>query len=124
MGAGAFIEPLVVVSLLFGGAWVNRNTEYRLFGRKRISRRSPRSLSPESTSSSSGRSSPTPSASLLAGIDEEPRWRKREIQVLGLRKEVMSPNTRRFHDYFLSRVLQKFPFLVEVWYWALIYWVS
>jgi hypothetical protein len=23
----------------------------------------------------------------------------------------------------LSRLLQKFPFLVEAWYWALIYWV-
>lgn len=123
MGAGAFIEPLVVVTLLFGGTWVNRNTEYRLFGRKRIYQRSPRSSSPESSSSGSGRSSPTSSASLLAGVDEEPRWRKREIQILGLRKEVMSPNTRRYQDYFLSRLLQKFPFLVEAWYWALIYWV-
>jgi hypothetical protein len=41
-----------------------------------------------------------------------------------MRKDVMSPNTRRFKDYFLSRLLQKFPFLVEAWYWALIYWVS
>jgi hypothetical protein len=36
----------------------------------------------------------------------------------------MSPNTKRFQDYFLSRLLKKFPFLVEAWYWALIYWVS
>jgi hypothetical protein len=41
-----------------------------------------------------------------------------------MKKDVMSPNTRRFQDYFLSRLLQKFPFLVEAWYWALIYWVS
>jgi hypothetical protein len=62
--------------------------------------------------------------SLLANVDDEPKWRKREVVVLGMRKDVMSPNTRRFKDYFLSRLLQKFPFLVEAWYWALIYWVS
>jgi len=43
--------------------------------------------------------------------------------MLGLKKEVVSPNTRRFQGYFLSRLLKKFPFLVEAWYWALIYWV-
>lgn len=43
---------------------------------------------------------------------------------MGMKKEVVSPNTRRFQDYFLSRLLKKFPFLVEAWYWALIYWVS
>lgn len=118
MGAGAFIEPLVVVTLLFGGTWLNRNTEYRLFGRHRVYQNSPRSASP-----ASGRSSPSSSASLLANVDEEPPWRKRELVLLGLRKQVMSPNTKRFQDYFLSRLLRKFPFLVEAWYWALIYWV-
>ncbi|KAL6709131.1 hypothetical protein ACN47E_001947 [Coniothyrium glycines] len=122
MGAGAFIEPLVVVTLLFGGTWVNRNTEYRLFGRKRVYSRSPRSSSPQSASES-GRSSPASSVSLLAHIDDQPQWRKREISILGMKQEVLSPNTRRFQDYFLSRLLQKFPFLVEAWYWALIYWV-
>jgi len=119
MGAGAFIEPLVVVTLLFGGTYVNRNTEYRLLGRHRVYRNSPRSGSPDS-----GRSSLSSSASLLANVDEEPKWRKRQVTILGMSKDVMSPNTKRFQDYFLSRLLKKFPFLVEAWYWALIYWVS
>jgi hypothetical protein len=119
MGAGAFIEPLVVITLLFGGTWVNRNTEYRLFGRPRVYQNSPRSTSPDS-----GRSSPLSSASLLANVDEEPRWQKRDIAILGMRKQVLSPNTKRFQHYFLSRLLRKYPFLVEAWYWALIYWVS
>ena len=139
MGAGAFIEPLVVVSLLFGGTWVNRNTQYRIFGRQTYSQpNSPRSSSPYSdsysSSSGSGRSSPIPrsstsllenqrssSPSLLA--HQEPKWRKRAVRVFGVRREVTSPNTRRFRGYFLSRLLMKFPFLVEAWYWALIYWV-
>jgi hypothetical protein len=122
MGAGAFIEPLVVVTLLFGGTWVNRNTEYRLFNRRRIYTHSPRSSSP-SSSIESGRSSLSSSVSLLSQ-DDEPKWRVREINIMGFKKEVVSPNTRQFQDYFLSRVLKKFPFLVEAWYWALIYWVS
>lgn len=33
-----------------------------------------------------------------------------------------SPNTVVFEDRFLSRLLRKLPFLVENWYWALVYW--
>lgn len=120
MGIGAVAEPLVVVTLLFGGTWVNRNKDYKLFARRRDYPSSPRSASPDSES---GRASLSSSDSLLAGIDEVPKWRTRELRVFGFRKEVASPNSRRFRDYFLSRLLKKFPFLVEAWYWALIYWV-
>ncbi|KAF1967990.1 hypothetical protein BU23DRAFT_277591 [Bimuria novae-zelandiae CBS 107.79] len=130
MGVGAFMEPLVVVTLLFGGTWVNRNTDYRIFDRRRNASHASRSSSPGSAES--GGSSPRSSASLLDGYrasspsllpEQEPHWRKREVRLLGYKTEVVSPNTRRFEGYFLSRLLQKFPFLVEAWYWALIYWV-
>jgi hypothetical protein len=120
MGIGTVAEPLIVVTLLFGGAWVNRNKEYRLFGRQRDYPSSPRSSSP---GSESGRSSLSSSASLLANVEEVPKWRTRELRFFGLRTEVTSPNSKLFKDYFLSRLLRKFPFLVEAWYWALIYWV-
>jgi hypothetical protein len=119
MGIGAVAEPLVVVTLLFGGTWVNRNKDYKLL-RRRDHSSSPRSASPDSET---GRSSLSSSDSLLAGVDEVPKWRTREVRVFGFRKEITSPNSRRFKDYFLSRLLRKFPFLVEAWYWALIYWV-
>lgn len=121
MGIGAVAEPLVVVTLLFGGTWLNRNKYYKLFGRQREYISSPRSSSPNSES---GRSSLSSTASLLADVDEVPKWRKRELRFFCLRMEVTSPNSKRFKDYFLSRLLKKFPFLVEAWYWALIYWVS
>jgi hypothetical protein len=35
--------------------------------------------------------------------------------------DVPLPDTSRFADYPLSRILQKFPFLVEMFYWALNY---
>lgn len=61
------------------------------------------------------------SPSLLTAQTSE--WRMREVTVLGWRKEVITPNTARFQNRLLSRLLHKFPFLVEAWYWALIYWV-
>lgn len=122
------MEPLVVVTLLFGGTYVNRNTSYRLFGRRH------RTYSPSHSPSSSGHSSPRSSSSLIDDehrssspsllAPQEPKWRKRELRILGWKKDVVSPNTRRFQGYFLSRLLMKFPFLVEAWYWALIYWVG
>lgn len=123
MGVGALIEPLVVITLLFGGTWVNRNKSYQIFNPRRVYTSSPRSSSPRSFESGRSFLSSSSSASLLYNGDEVPKWRKREIRILGLRKEVVSPNTRQFQHYFLSRLLIKFPFLVEAWYWALIYWV-
>ncbi|KAF2806434.1 uncharacterized protein BDZ99DRAFT_449179 [Mytilinidion resinicola] len=133
MGIGAIAEPLVVVTLLFGGTWINRNKNYNMFARNSRSQ-SPRSRwdsSPDSIES--GSSSPQLTDSLLGSSDrpaspsllapQDSFWRRREISLLGIRAEVTSPNTRRFKGKFLSRLLQKFPFLVEAWYWALIYWV-
>ncbi|RQM08379.1 hypothetical protein DH86_00002625 [Scytalidium sp. 3C] len=61
------------------------------------------------------------SPSLL--VSQEPKWRTQSLQLFGWKREIVTPNTRRFKGYLLSRLLEKFPFLVECWYWALIYWV-
>lgn len=136
MGAGAFLEPLVVVTLLFGGAWVNRATNV-FFSQRQSRWQSPRSsardASPDSVesgildasskdgllTSSKGRSM---SPSLLT-TQSEP-WRERRVGLFGWRWKILSPNTAAFENRLLSRLLRKFPFLVECWYWALIYWVS
>ncbi|KAJ9658529.1 hypothetical protein H2201_007736 [Coniosporium apollinis] len=136
MGAGAFIEPLVVISLLFGGTWINRNSAYGVFPQHRSRREhTPHERSDSLGSVESGLSSPGDEDSLLGDsylgasspsllVAQEPKWRKREIRLSGFRKVVNTPNTKIFQDRLLSRLLQRFPFLVEAWYWALIYWVS
>lgn len=130
MGIGGIIEPLVVVVLLFGGAYVNRNTTYTLFPKTPHDRWSQeKHLTSEQSSPASTRSSWTEEGLLdenrrPLSPDRDTRWRKREIRLFGWKREVSSPNTSVFEDHFLSRVLRKFPFLVEAWYWALIYWVS
>lgn len=130
MAVGAFLEPLVVVSLLFGGAWFNRNKDYSFreghaaFAPvdgtfKKSDEFSKRNVSQESLlSAEAGWSRPSSPPS-----HEMPTLRRRKLHLFGFKKIVTSPNTLVFKDRFLSRVLQKFPFLAEAWYWALIYWV-
>lgn len=130
MAVGAFVEPLVVVSLLFGGAWFNRNKDYSFreghvaFAPvdgtlKKSDEFGKRNISQESLLSTEGGWSP-PSSPLSHEIST---LRLRKVQLFGFKRIVTSPNTLVFKDRFLSRVLQRFPFLAEAWYWALIYWV-
>ncbi|KAK4935911.1 hypothetical protein LTR10_023123 [Elasticomyces elasticus] len=128
MGASAFLEPLVVVTLLFGGAWVNRATDDTF---PRASQQWDETLPEayqvdvdadldiEGARLSQGKRSLSPS--LLPS--QEHKWRQREITIMGYHKVIETPNTAVFRNRFLSRVLHKFPFLLEAWYWALIYWV-
>jgi hypothetical protein len=126
MAIGAFLEPLVVVSLLFGGAFFNRNRDYDFWeGRlgweaDRSHKKSDDVKTRRSASADSWSTSSTPT---LAPF-EQPTLRRRKLQLFGYRRVVATPNTLVFKDRLLSRVLQKFPFLAEAWYWALIYWVS
>lgn len=126
MSAGAFLEPLVVVLLLFGGAWINRVADFSFPTKK-----SPwRSYDPFEEENACYPTNGEPanykkrslSPSMLASKDSF--WRERDIGFLGLQCQVASPNTAVFRNRLLSRLLCKFPFLVECWYWALIYWVS
>lgn len=128
MGAGAFLEPLVVVSLLFGGAWINRATDSTLPARDRFWTEplpearpfeTDEDLDIEDARLSHSKRSLSPS--LLPS--QENRWREREVRVMGYCRVLRTPNTAVFRNRLLSRLLHKFPFLVEAWYWALIYWV-
>ncbi|KAJ5306682.1 hypothetical protein N7508_005697 [Penicillium antarcticum] len=127
MGVGAVLEPLVVIVLLFGGTWINRATganAHRHYARRK-SADLVRAASPDSLES--GYSSPTTKDGLLIPRSRSPLhipdgWHKRQVGIFGLTFEVSSPNTAIFQDRLLSRLLRKLPFLVECWYWALVYW--
>ena len=125
-GIAAIAEPFVVIALLLSGTWINRDFEPGRIKWSRDNRKVPKE--PRNVERSGDLNdhedveSRATSPSML--ITREPEWRKRSLKIWGIRKEVTTPNTRRFKGYFLSRLLQRFPFLVECWYWALIYWVS
>lgn len=133
MAPNAFLEPLVVISLLAGGTIVNRNTQTSISTSLRSSRESlgdpfdgqlEDGLSRDSSSDSLYKSADSGPISPSLLPDTESTWRRREIGILSWKKRVISPNTRVYRGTLLSRILHKFPFLVEAWYWALIYWVS
>ncbi|KAJ2905561.1 hypothetical protein MKZ38_005205 [Zalerion maritima] len=136
MGVGAFLEPLIVVSLLATGTIVNRDKFFSLSTKPSTIDRRPRKRSDSYDDTESGRSSPSgtktsgaalggwsSTSTLSGGEDGSERWRRRTLRLWGWKRTVTTPNTRVFEDRFLSRLLRQFPFLVEAWYWALIYWV-
>ncbi|KIW97903.1 uncharacterized protein Z519_01487 [Cladophialophora bantiana CBS 173.52] len=59
----------------------------------------------------------------LPNPDRQRHWRHRELSVFGLKRTIRTPDTAVFRNRMLSRVLLRFPFLVEIIYWALIYGV-
>ncbi len=151
MAIGAVLEPLIVVGLLAFGTIVNRNKRYSRPGsRSPFSARRPEpwqhvkyipdaddddietgqhqtddesTLLPPNLSRSSSSSGSTLLADDAPDSKAPSRWRRRKLRFLGWEREVTTPNTEIFRDRLLSRVLLRLPFLVEVWYWALIYWV-
>ncbi|KAF4984247.1 hypothetical protein FZEAL_535 [Fusarium zealandicum] len=127
MGVGSFLEPLVVVSLLFGGAYFNRSKDYNFRKNKtswaasNIRKRSDDIGKRDSSDSLMGGWSGSQSPTLSP--NDQPTLRRRKLHVFGFKRIVSTPNTYVFEDRVASRILKKFPFLVEVWYWFQIYWV-
>jgi hypothetical protein len=146
MTLGAVLEPLVIVSLLAGGTLVNRDRSGQSPSSAANSRRpdpwqdieyalgdqvprEERHLNDEKCNWS--RSSTASTSTIWHDVDNEKAGadsassgrRQRTLRFWKWEFEVTTPNTEVHKDRFLSRVLRQYPFLVEVWYWALIYWV-
>jgi len=94
MGADAFIEPIIVATILTSGVFLNRRR----------------------TSLDDGYRSPL-SEGLLPNM--EPQWRERKV----FGRMARSRNTAVWRDTKISRFIARYPFVVEVWYWLLVYWV-
>lgn len=129
MGLGGFIEPAVVITLLFGGTWINRNRRTDEFDRwtekdfrDRVETSPSRLESTPLTRSGQADDIYAPT-SPLQPEHLDSTWRRREINVFGFKRSVRTPNTQPFRNRLLSQLLFRLPFLAEVWYWALIYWV-
>ncbi|KAJ6588969.1 PAP2 superfamily-domain-containing protein [Mycena capillaripes] len=94
MSFGAYAEPTIVLAILTAGVVLNR-------------RRNNDAWSPLS-----------PTAEPLLATADAPY---RERVVFG--RTIRSRNTAVWRNTRASRILRRFPFLVEVAYWGLVYWV-
>ncbi|EEH10182.1 integral membrane protein [Histoplasma capsulatum G186AR] len=139
MGIGLLLEPLVVVALLLGGTWINRLSNVSCpytSDTTRFSSVSSDDLTdkimdnaedkPSTTAGTDDGSLSTPtyrssSPSLL--LNQERPWRIRRIGLWLWKREIITPNTAKFRNRCFSRFLRRFPFLVECWYWTLVYWI-
>jgi hypothetical protein len=125
MAVGTLLEPLAVVGLLFGGAWINRVTYFSL---------STQRSKWQDNDSVEGANAALQSRQTVGEMTNKRRsllpstppshassWRERDLKFPGLQHRVAGPNTAVFQNRLLSRLLRKSPLLVECWYWALIY---
>ena len=136
------LEPLLIIILLTGGTLINRR---RKSHQDHLWRRSINSVrchhralsasdlengtsgsqwDPMSKKHDRQQASLSFRASRSSPGNESYGWRMRKVGVLGWSTNVIVPDTRRYRRSFMSRILYRFPFLVEAWYWFLIYWVS
>ncbi|KIV96603.1 hypothetical protein PV10_00445 [Exophiala mesophila] len=118
----AWVEPIIVISIMAASLTFNRRRDYRIFDspRGRSSTRSLLSRDSSQESSPSGSFADvdtTTSAEVndpLSGTTKYPA-KKRSCCGLNFR----TPNSSRFANNWHSRVLQKFPFLIEMFYWVM-----
>ncbi|KAH5741143.1 hypothetical protein HBI18_042790 [Parastagonospora nodorum] len=109
-------EPLMVATILFGAMFLTRKRNFRVLDRSSSPR--PGYLDSDSTSTEHLLSYPTDSDSDLEDFSTAKNPPK--VRNLGCCK-VATPNTSRFRNNIHSRILQRFPFLIEMFYWIINY---
>lgn len=127
MGTNLVFEPVAVIALLAIGTWINRVSGGFSQIIQNYGHRSRRVASSGSQGSlEAGLSEPTSEDGLLRGrplSSNQDRWRKRLITIFGSVFRIPSPNNSLFQNSLPSRLLRGFPFLLECWYWAVVYFV-
>lgn len=113
-----WMEPIIVVSIMIASLTINRRHGFRIVDSNRG--RSPtRSLLPRDNGSQD--CSPDGSADSDSSSDYDQfttsKFPPKKRNCCGM--AVQTPNSSRFADHFHSRILQKFPFLIEMFYWVL-----
>ena len=126
-----FFEPALIVCLLLGGTVANRRRRCSL---SRVCLGSPKddqsisdledALSSEDEDFVYANDAAAPSTGFSTTSSRDRQiWRTRNVGIFGWEKSIATPDTRQYRGYFLSRMLYRYPFLIEAWYWFLIYWV-
>jgi hypothetical protein len=106
----------MVASILFGAMFLTRKRDFRIFDRSH----SARSYIVSDAQSSTDRLIPYPADS-DSELDEVSTTKNLPKRRKAGCFKVATPNTSRFRNNVHSRILQRFPFLVEMMYWIINY---
>jgi len=122
-----WFEPVMVASILIGSMILTRKHGFKIFDR----RRAQYGTLDQDPDSDSARSSddlltrdymvanePSDNDSAYSGISTMKNPPKKRDCCCAV---IYTPNTSRFANHYHSRLLQKFPFLIEMFYWILTY---
>ncbi|KAF2197534.1 hypothetical protein GQ43DRAFT_475365 [Delitschia confertaspora ATCC 74209] len=113
-------EPLIVSSILFGAMFLTRRRNYSLFKSKSQSGYlDDYSLNDSRDRLLSHNDYPNENSDEYVDIISTSKYPPKQRNCCGTM--VHTPNTSRFKNNFHSRVLQKYPFLVEMLYWVINY---
>jgi hypothetical protein len=116
-------EPVIVASILFGACYYTRRRRFNVLSKQ--SRYSPL-LDQDSNSSQEGlmdeereeRDDDSVDSDYQVSTSKNPSKKRRCCGTT-----VFTPNTSRFANNWQSRVLYKFPFLMEMFYWIITYFI-
>lgn len=111
--ARVWFEPLLIICIMVGSVILNRRRSYSI-----VRRGGALGSSSENLLRVPGRETDWDSESAVYRSPSPSPAKERE-RCCGVPVEV--PDSSRFADHFHSRILQKYPFLVEMFYWALNY---
>ena len=114
----AWLEPIVVVSIMLGSCYLNRRKRYAILGKTEY-----QSLLDQPRTSYDGTATPPSTGTSASDYDSQydvsPKYLPKRRYICGI--PFHTPNSSRFINHYHSRFIQKFPFLVEMFYWALNY---
>ncbi|CCX12313.1 Similar to hypothetical protein [Tuber melanosporum Mel28]; acc. no. XP_002839888 [Pyronema omphalodes CBS 100304] len=116
----SWAEPIIVASILFGACYCTRRRNFSILNKSSNNNYTPLSLHDDDTSVVEPYSDTDSSSdySLSTSTLKHPPRRRRWLWLT-----ITTPNTSRFANNPHSRILHKFPFLLEMFYWILTYFL-
>ena len=112
------VSQQIVILILFGAVYITRRRDYQIFQPRRSTLKNDTDLDLDLA---------LPSDELLPHEVDKNTDRRDEVTLHSPKERlccgvrIQTPNTSRFASNVHSRVLRKFPFLIEMFYWIITY---
>jgi hypothetical protein len=113
----SWTEPVIVASILFGACYYTRRRSFAVFG-KQSTYKSLLGEDADTGDESSARFDDEDTDSDYISTIKNPPKRRSCFGAI-----ILTPNSSQFQNSWHSRILYKFPFLIEMFYWIITYFI-